>query len=134
MAIDLATSDNEEHSDENFEIPDEDVELSGMLPTFFISHMLTYCTSSDLVGEVKDLEPSVKQYEGRCIMVFGIPVVNEERLPRLKSVSIAWKSDSIFTSDLGADQAVRSDESHPQCLLPHGGRIHEGRSFTRRPC
>lgn len=40
----------------------------------------------ELVGDVLRRKPSLSEYDQCCVMVFGIPVVGEDRLPKLKNV------------------------------------------------
>lgn len=39
-----------------------------------------------LLGDVLSEEPNTDEYEGHCVMVFGIPIIGSDRLPKLKSV------------------------------------------------
>lgn len=41
---------------------------------------------TELVGDLLYEEPRESQYEERCIMVFNIPVITANRLPKLRSV------------------------------------------------
>lgn len=40
----------------------------------------------ELLGDLKYQEPNESQFEERCVMVFGIPIVGEDRLEKLKNV------------------------------------------------
>lgn len=39
-----------------------------------------------LLGDVLVEKPNTDEYESRCVMVFGIPAVGSDRLPKLKNV------------------------------------------------
>lgn len=44
-----------------------------------------YCVA-ELVGDILRKKPLVSEYEHCCIIVSGIPVIGEDRLPKLKNV------------------------------------------------
>ncbi|VDN41422.1 unnamed protein product [Gongylonema pulchrum] len=43
-------------------------------------------TDEELVGDILRRKPSISEYDRCCVIVCGIPVVQEERLPKLKMV------------------------------------------------
>ncbi|KAI1699212.1 eukaryotic translation initiation factor eIF2A domain-containing protein [Ditylenchus destructor] len=43
-------------------------------------------SDSEIYAELDEVEPNEAQYEERCLMIFGIPVCGQDRLPKLKNV------------------------------------------------
>uniref|UniRef100_A0A915BDB4 Eukaryotic translation initiation factor 3 subunit B n=1 Tax=Parascaris univalens TaxID=6257 RepID=A0A915BDB4_PARUN len=66
-------------------IPDENAEIE---PSFSDSEYNYVDSASDeeLVGDILRKKPLVSEYEHCCIIVAGIPVIGEDRLPKLKNV------------------------------------------------
>lgn len=66
-------------------VPDENGEIE---PSFDDSEYGYEDTIDDteLLGDILRKKPSASEYERCCVIVFGIPVVGEDRLPKLKNV------------------------------------------------
>ncbi|KAI1703717.1 eukaryotic translation initiation factor 3 subunit B [Ditylenchus destructor] len=66
-------------------------------------------SDSEIFSELDVVEPNESQYEERCLMVFGIPVCGQDRLPKLKNV--LGKIFSIANPDAknGADSKGYND-------------------------